>query len=260
MIYSSTSYPPDQFYPKIMLILCLGSSFLSPDLMWTISFRGTYKNYTQGYWIIYTNHYNHPMAQPYKDIESQQKSNVMDMITAVHNDHGLDPDHVKIMTQNLIFTSGFQRLVCEDYSALPFKIQHYLYDGHHIHMLNYSQDPYNDNAFYTLGLTLTPVNIVDYLKFYCDYWVSGSDRLRPVSSADDIEWQEEIGPHLKQSLNNDLVLYPKIKAQADSFAVTMPCLFQQSIMVVDFMISKAGQAEITGRTSLIDDLPVKNFS
>lgn len=200
------------------------------------------------------------MSHIFHPLSPAKTKTVLKKMDSVDPDHGLNPKHIKIMAQKLPFTQSWQQLSCEDYSSVPFQIKKYLYDDSTVYPVHYSNNPYVDNNFSKMNLTITADNIAAYIVFYYGFYVGGSDRLRPIYHIDDIEWQEELPPMTRQSLEKDFFHYPKIKNAPDGFFVIMPCIFRQSIMIVTFFISNLGLIEIQDRSSLVDDLPIKNFA
>lgn len=200
------------------------------------------------------------MGQKYNDLSSQKTKKILKTIIKNDVNQSFNEKHAKILEQDLAFAGGWKRILCEDYSSVPFESKAYLLNGNDLKILEYTSDPWTDNKFQDLTLDLNSLNIESYIKFYFDYFISGSDNLKPVSYSDDIDWQDDLSPTLRQSLDKDFVLYPQIHQEKDNFTVKMPCVFRQSIMIVTFFVYSSGQIEIKDRQSLVDDLPIRNFA
>lgn len=200
------------------------------------------------------------MTKKYNELSPAKTKSVFKVIEKHDKNQSFNKDHVKIMTQDLSFADGWERLSVEDYSSVPFQSKSYLKNGNDLKITMYSPDPWSDNKFNEFGIDLNSHNIETYLKFYFDFFISGSDGLKPVSHTDDIEWQNDFSPSIKQSLDKDFVLYPQINQENDDFTVKTACVFQQSIMIVTFFVKSNGQVEIKERQSLVDDLPIRNFA
>ena len=191
-------------------------------------------------------------VQTQKFLENLEKQGV--------KENNLNRDHTRAMTQILDFTTGWKRVRCEDFSSVPYKVKDFLQNTKDVFAAIYSYDPYKDNNFESMGLDLNLHNIESYLKFYFDYFVSGSDYLKPISFLDEIEWQDDLTPPMKQSLEKHLVEYPDIHQEKDDFTIKTLCVFRRAILVVTFFIQADGHIEIQARESLIEDLPIKNFA
>jgi len=200
------------------------------------------------------------MTKHYIELSPAKTKSVFKIIEKKDKNQSFNVDHVKILMQDLSFTSGWQRLSVEDYSSVPFQSKIYLIKNNNLKTMVYSPNPWPDNDFGTLGIDLNTHNIESYLKFYFDFFINGSDGLQPVSHTDDIDWQNDFSPIIKQSLDKDFVLYPQINQNNDNFTVKMPCVFQQSIMIISFFIEADGKVEIKDRQSLVDDLPIRSFA
>ena len=200
------------------------------------------------------------MSQIFHPLSPAKTQSLLKKIEKINANHGLHPNHVKIMAQKLSFAPSWQFIICEDFSSVPFQTKRYLTDDAKIYPIQYSNNPYQDNHFNELNLIINADTVALYVAFYYELYLSGSDRLKPVFHTDDIEWQEDLPPMIRQSLEKDFTYYPKIKTTSDGFLVIMPCIFRQSVMCVTFFVSDTGLIEIQDRTSLVDDLPIKNFS
>ena len=200
------------------------------------------------------------MSQIFHPLSPVKTQSLLKKIEKIDPSHGLRHDHVRMMTRKLSFAPSWQELMCEDYSSVPFQMKRYLYNDVMVYPVAYSNTPYDHNHFKDLDLLITDENIADYIIFYYGLYVSGSDRLTPISCVDDIEWQEDLPPMTRQSLEKDFTHYPKIKNAPEGFIITMPCIFRQSIMIITFFVTNDGFVEIQDRSSLVDDLPIKNFA
>ena len=199
------------------------------------------------------------MGQIYKDVSPQKTESFLKLIQENDNNQSFNKDHVKIMTQYLPFISDYERLVCEDYSTVPNQIKHYLRDVDSIKPIQYSADPWLDNLLSEKNLDLNEQNIAAYVRFYFDYFINGSDTLKPIRFTDEITWQDDISPSIRQSMEKNLLLYPEINIEQENFLIKMPCVFRQSIIIVTFNIDPQGRINIENRDILIDDLPIKNL-
>ncbi len=200
------------------------------------------------------------MGQKYTELSPTQTKKIFKIIDKYDGDHGFHADHAKIMAQDLTFAPSWQRIICEDYSSVPFQSKTYLMKDDKIKTVKYTANPWVDNDFSKMNLDLNTLNIEAYLKFYFDFFVTGSDHLKPVSFSDEIDWQGDLTPTMKQSLDKDFVLYPQINQKETMFTIKMPCVFRQSIMIVTFHVADDGQIEIKDRQSLVDDLPIRHFA
>jgi hypothetical protein len=200
------------------------------------------------------------MAKAYKDLTDSQISNYLKSIPDLQDRYGFHAHHTKMMIKTLSFADNLQKLIVQDFSSLPYKRKEFLISNDDIKPIVYSNTPYEDNDITSLRVKLSSHVVEDYLKFYCSLWVVNEGRLQPISYFDDIEWQEDISPTMKQTINNDLTHYPQIQALPDGYSIKTLCLFQQSILAVDFHINENGIIRITNHSTLVDDLPVKNFS
>lgn len=200
------------------------------------------------------------MAQKYTELSPAQTKSVFKLIDKIDGDHSFHENHVKILKQELSFAPSWEKIICEDYSTVPFKSKTYLKQNKNMIPVTYSANPWDDNNIEKMDLDLNNQNISAYIKFYFECFVKGSDILKPVSFSDEIEWQGDLSPSMKQSLDKDFVLYPQIIQQKNDFMVKMPCVFRQSIMIVDFKIDESGKIEIQSKQSLVDDLPIRYFA
>jgi hypothetical protein len=196
------------------------------------------------------------MTLSYKILSDSKTKTMMKKITKVNPDHGLQPNHVKIMTQDLRFAPSWQCVKCEDYSSVPNRFQTYLSDGKNLNPAHYTVDPYGDNHFNAMNLNLSDDVIVGYIEFYYSFFVKNGDGLRLISQSEDIQWQDEISPSLRQSIDSDLTNYPVITPQKDGWRVVVSCVFRQSILCVTFFVNREGMIEIEAQHSLVDDLPI----
>lgn len=200
------------------------------------------------------------MPYKFKDIPETQQKSILDLIEKTDQKQKFNQSHTKILIQDLPFTTGWQRVVCEDYSSVPYRKKDYLYDGQSIMPCTYSDNPFENNYIKDIDVMVTEGHASFYLKFYCDYWVMGQDRLTPISYVDDIDWQDDISPNIKQGINDELQKYPKIQNKDGDFTLTMICVFRQSLLAVSFEITAQGNVSIVKRDLIIDDLPIRNFS
>lgn len=199
------------------------------------------------------------MGHAYKDISPEKTKTFLKQIEKNDNNQSFNQSQVKMMSQHLAFMPDYERLICEDYSTVPNQIKHYLRSFDSIEPLLYSADPWADNGWDKNNLDLNTHNIDAYVRFYFDYFINGSDTLKPIRFFDDITWQDEISPSIKQSMEKTMLLYPEIEMRGENFLIKMPCVFRQSIIVVTFDIDPQGRIDIENRESLIDDLPIKHL-
>lgn len=199
------------------------------------------------------------MGQAYQDISPQKTQSFLKLIEKNDNNQSFNKESVKMMSQYLAFMPDYERLVCEDYSTVPNQVKHYLRDAETIYPMLYSVDPWMDNDFGNKNLDLNTQNIASYVRFYFDYFINGSDTLKPIRFTDDITWQDEISPSIRQSMEKELLHYPEIEQKNENFLIKMPCVFRQSIMTVTFNIDPQGRIDIEKRESMIDDLPIKHL-
>jgi hypothetical protein len=196
------------------------------------------------------------MTTSYAEVPQEEAQKILEKI---NNENGLvvlDNDKTKILRQNLQFALGWKRIICEDYSTVPYKKTDFLTYNNKIYTLHYSPNPYLDNHIHEMNINLNEDNIVAYISFFYDYFLKGSDRLKPILYIDDIHWQDDLPPMAKKSLVKDIKSYPIIKIYEKNFEVVMPCVFRSSLIEVSFLIGLDGQIDIQNKLILIDDLPV----
>ena len=251
---------PKKTYPDSMFIWFQKKYFLSPESERPFSYRRTYKNYTHAYWSFYTMPlYCLTMTSSYVEMPSADIIKTLKSLEKQDFDFNLDQEKTKILKQDLKFAKGWQRILCEDYSSMPYKKNHFLIGDKIIYPLSYSPDPYTQNNLDKIQIHLNDETVTDYLSFYLDYFLSGQHRLRMISHVDDIEWQDDLPPLTRQSLEKDLRKYPEIEKKDDYFFVTTACLFRLSIMEVCFQLRSDGYVEIKDNKLMVEDLPIKSF-
>jgi hypothetical protein len=137
-----------------------------------------------------------------------------------------------MLSMELSFLPEVVEIICEDFSSTPFKKQIFLFNQSLITPLIYSENPIKDNDIDTKKLIIDEQTCDEYLHFYLKCLILGGERIQPIRHADDIEWQDEISPLTRQSLEKDLRLYPKMKKNEKNMIIVKPCVFQQSIMII----------------------------
>ncbi len=200
------------------------------------------------------------MSQIYKELSPAKTKSAVEKLNKISSGDDLNPNHVKIMAQDLSFTNGWQRLMAEDYSSTPYKQKIFLKNNNKYFTVKYSPTPFQDNHIRDMDLDLTEGTVIAYMMFYYDYYINGADRLKPIFHYDDIDWQDDLPPMTRKSIETDFANYPTIANEKNGHTIKMPCVFRQTIMIVTFFVSRDGMIEIKDRQSLIDDLPIKNFS
>ena len=204
-------------------------------------------------------HYTGFMKSSYSELPNIKAKKLLKLIQSDTKDYGLDSDKTKVLKQSLKFTSNWERVICEDYTSLPYKKIHFLLNDDNIYPLHYTPDPYTDNNFQLMNVQLDENTVTAYLSFYLTYYLSSQNKLKVINHVDDIEWQEDLPPMTRKSLEKDLSQYPKVEKTDNFFTVTAPCLFRLSIMEIIFLIRDDGQLQIKQHKLLIDDLPAKSF-
>jgi len=200
------------------------------------------------------------MSLLYSKLPKEKINFYLSKITKANKNHGFNPDHVTMLSMELSFLPEVVEIICEDFSSTPFKKQIFLFNQSLITPLIYSENPIKDNDIDIKKLIINEQTCDDYLHFYLKCLILGGERIQPIRHADDIEWQDEISPLTRQSLEKDLRLYPKMKKNEKNMIIVKPCVFQQSIMIITFEIKQNGEVEVKDRYCLIEDLPIKNFS
>ena len=198
------------------------------------------------------------MATSYTELATADILKTLDIIKE-NSGFVFTPDKTRVLSQDLSFAPDWKKIVCEDFSSLPYKKMHFLSDGNIVRQMQYVPDPYTTNNFADLGIQLNEKNVLAYLMFYYDYFLPSKERLHPVLHVDDLEWQDDLAPMTRQSLEKEFRSYPKISRAGDAFYVMAACLFRFAIMEVTFFIQADGQVTIKDSRVLIDDLPVKSF-
>jgi hypothetical protein len=200
------------------------------------------------------------MKHHYTELSDTDTSNIFNLIDNANPDHGFHKKHTKMFERPLIFAPGWTEIIMEDYSSVPFKKKTYIKKNKELRPLIYSSDPYKDNDFVGLSLFLNHDAVTDYINFYCRCLVTSSGKLQTIQNYDDVNWQDDLSPQARQAIEKDLLSYPRITEEGESFTVDIPCTFKQSIMIITFLVHEDGTVDILNRRSLIDDLPIRNFS
>lgn len=201
--------------------------------------------------------HNHTMSASFKSLTPAKAKTFLKLLSEKEENHPF-AETSKFLIQELGFTDGWARIDAEDYKEAPFVKRGYFLKDDNVRPFHYSNVPLNDN-FADMNIAIDDANVIDYLKLYCDLWVSNGETLKPVFDFDDIPWQDEISPMMRKSLDRDLHDYPKLGALDDGYLVKMLCLFRQSLMAVTFEVTPLGIVSIKDRTVLIEDLPIKNL-
>ena len=202
--------------------------------------------------------YTLTMTSPYVELSRNDARKIINSLPE-NRDIPLDADKTKILRQDLIFAKDWQRLICEDYSSLPYRKADFLSNGNRIVSLHYSADPYETNNFIDLKLDLNAQTVIAYLKFYYDYYRPEKTPLKPIFQVDDMQWQDDLSPSTIQSLERELKNYPIINPVTDGFKIVNLCAFGISILEINFFISLKGKIKIESHRVLMDDLPLKTF-
>tara|TARA_B100001750_G_scaffold248265_1_gene277907 strand:+ start:2803 stop:3402 length:600 start_codon:yes stop_codon:yes gene_type:complete len=198
------------------------------------------------------------MTSPYIELSKTDARKILQVLSD-QADTGLDTEKTRVLKQDLSFAPGWQRLTCEDYTVMPYRKMDFLRYEDSFYPLEYSGDPYEQNNFSRLPVIINSHTVIDYLKFYYDYYRPSRNKLKPVFHVDDIQWQEDLAPVSIKSLQKELATYPLIKEKNTGYEVISSCIFGHSIMEIRFIISPDGKMEIGDSRVLIDDLPVKTF-
>lgn len=169
-----------------------------------------------------------------------------------------DARATKILGQNLSFADGWMRVDCEDYTAMPHRKQIFLANDKNILPFIYSPDPLGD-LLAPLDIDINEKTVMDYLIVYFLAFVKNGEKIIPVFHADDIQWQDDLTPLLRKSLEKDFARYPQIKNDGENILATFSCLFQTSLLEITCLVLRDGRVEIKNRIVQLDDLPVKNF-
>jgi hypothetical protein len=200
------------------------------------------------------------MRQSYTELSDSKVANLLKQMDKLDPQHGFHSKHSKMIERPFGFAPGWSELIVEDYSSIPFKSKSYLKNNKGLRPIIYSQDPYKDNGFDDLPLFLNHDTVAEYIDFYVKCLVIQIGKLKPVRHFDDIEWQDDLPPQARQSIEKDLLSYPNIVGDDDSLTVKMPCVYKQSILIVTFLVHSDGTVDILDRRSLIEDLPIRNFA
>jgi hypothetical protein len=199
------------------------------------------------------------MPLTFKLLTDSQKKSFLKILNDINPTHGLISNHVQIMSRKLSFASDWTYYECEDYSSVPNKFQFYLKHKKNLELLKFTDDPVKDNHILSMDLNLNEDTILDYLKFYYKFFTKGAYKLKIIKQSDDIDWQEDLTPMARQSLDKDLLNYPKITSDEKGISVQISCVFQFSIIIISFFITPDGLIEIQDKQSLVDDLPLKTL-
>jgi hypothetical protein len=202
------------------------------------------------------------MKQPYKEFSPDTTKTVLEKLKKNNDGFGFDVNHTRIMACDLSFAKGWQILIAEDFSKAPFKSKMIIVERNSDPFwAKYSNNPYDDNNFDRMDIKLNDNNLYDYIAFYFKFFSKNGESLKPVLHFDEIEWQDDLPPMTRQSLEKDFQFYPDIKHEDNgNFILICPCVFQYSIMIVTFNITSDGKISISKRQSLMENLPIKNFS
>ena len=198
------------------------------------------------------------MALSYKQFTPTKTSGFIDKLNKAQKVHGLNKKTTKILGQNLSFAPGWMRVECEDYAEMPHIKQSYLANEVNIVPFVYGPDPRNDMCK-DMTLDIHAENIMDYLTLYFTAYLQNGERITPVFHTDDIDWQDDIPPMLKKSLEGDFAKYPQIVTLDGRLRVKFLCVFHQSIMQITCFVDDHGLVEMTDRVVLTDDLPIKHL-
>lgn len=199
------------------------------------------------------------MPLTFKLLTDSQKKSFLKILNDINPTHGLEEKHVQIMSRKLSFAPDWVYYECEDYSSVPNKFQFYLKHKKNIKLLKFTEDPVKNNHISSMTLNLNDQTIVDYLKFYYKFFTKGAYKLKIITQSDDIDWQDDLTPMVRQSLDKDLFQYPNIMSDKKGLSVKIPCVFQFSIIIISFFITYDGFIEIQDKQSLMDDLPLKSL-
>ncbi len=199
------------------------------------------------------------MPLTFKLLNDSQKKSFLKTLKTINPEHGLEENHVQIMSRKLSFAPDWVYYECEDYSSVPNRFQFYLKNNKDIKSLKFTDDPIKDNCVSDMALDLTAETVIDYLNYYYKFFIKGAYKLKVIKQTDDVDWQDDLTPMTRQSLDKDLSQYPKIKSDEKGLFVEIPCVFQFSIIIISFFITHDGLIEIQDKQSLADDLPLKSL-
>jgi hypothetical protein len=194
------------------------------------------------------------MVFAYKELSARDVKKFITQLDKNNMNNGLNPDTTKVLSQMLSFSEKWSRLDCEDYSETPHIKRQYLSDGSVIVPFAYGPEPLK-TVLNNVSLSLNQSNIVDYLTLYLTVFQKNGEKLTPVFHSDDIEWQDDLSPMLKKSLDIEFSKYPTVK-ENNMFSVEILCIFRQSIMNVECDIDQNGKVSIMGRSVIADNLPI----
>jgi hypothetical protein len=170
--------------------------------------------------------------------------------------HSFNPKATKVLGQNISFADGWMRIDCEDFSEMPHQKSIYLANDMTIIPLSYTPTPL-DNVFKTMPVAVNDNNVIDYLSLYFLAFVQNGERLKPVFHTDDIQWQDDLSPMLRKSLELDFSKYPRIQNINNNYMVELLCVFRQSIMAISCEVHADGHVDVVDRIVITDDLPIQ---
>lgn len=212
---------------------------------------------TYSYPILKKNDYPLNMTQSRKLTDAQIAS-ILKRLTQAGLFESPSAEGLQLSKRNLDFTKGWSLLHIENQRVTP--LQHHRFFWHDtkdVKQARYSPDPYKDNDFADLELNVTEEWAFAYLQLYLMFFMKDGQRLTPVISAEDISFLDDLIPPARKTLEKFLSLYPTITARnEDHYDVTAACLFDRSLLEIDFTVHSQGLVNITNRKTLIEDLPV----
>lgn len=200
-------------------------------------------------------HYDEFTMVSFKEFSPSKTKSFIQRLDKEKVSHTFKPNTTKVLGQNLSFADEWMRVECEDFSEMPHQKSIYLVNDKKIIPVSYTPSPL-ENLFGAVDLTLTDSNIVDYLSLYFLAFVQNGERIQPVFHADDIQWQDDLSPMLRKSLELDFSKYPRIQKNENNFTVEFLCVFHQSIMAITCEIQADGVVEMIDRAVITDDLPI----
>lgn len=169
--------------------------------------------------------------------------------------HNLCEDQILLLCRDLPFAPGWQRIDCEDHSDIPHRKRIFLAEADRLVPLVYTSDPLRD-VFAALPLALDRDTVMDYLTLYMTALTVGGDKLRVITSVDDVAWREDLSPMVRKSLDRDLAAYPLVDEKTDGYGVKFAAAFRQAFMIVTCSVSRQGLVTISDRAVIADDLTV----
>lgn len=195
------------------------------------------------------------MPFPYKELPPREARTFIESLNDNQLNPGLNPETTKVLSQTLSFAQSWKRMECEDYSEIPHIKRKFLSNDNTIMPLLYGPEPQKD-VLSILPLNLTAENVIDYLTLYFSLLLQNGERILPVYHSDDIEWQDDLPPMLKKSLDKDLSKYPVVVETNDGYEINLLCLFRQSLLKMTCLVMQDGSVEIKNHTVHTEDLPV----